>query len=426
MSKEFRHKYPTKRKYTKYHLAEDTVNEVFEKFDDPAWNLTDIATAANIPFQTIQQWFAKYRKDKYYRPGKLIGKHRRYFTEQQEEDIATYIRDNYINPGRAVKRKHLRLIIFRCWQQQDITNRSSTILTKKMFTYKFLNNFCKRHHLSFRTIRGKKRSDVSESEVGNFRLKRQEIFDSFPRNRIANMDETSWHFVFARGHVLAECGTEEVAATLPEDKRASFTTIATILADGSKCKPLFLAQGKTSRCHQQFADMVSETDLFEVFHSPGKNTDDEVMEYYLRLFHGWMNKEPSALFLDQYTSHISESTKRIADELQITLVFIPRSATEMYQPLDRVIFGVLKSSAAAEYDEKFFADDAAFTKSEAADLFVRLWYKLRQSTVLSAWTKTSFEEEEEGEEESMSNSSSSSVFSSSAESSSCISDEEIE
>ena len=48
------------------------------------------------------------------------------------------------------------------------------------------------------------------------------------------MDETSWHFVYARGQALAERKTEEVQARLPEEKRACFTIIATILADGTK------------------------------------------------------------------------------------------------------------------------------------------------------------------------------------------------
>ncbi len=400
MNRVFHHKFHVKRNYNKYHLDEEVVNEVFEKFEDPAWNLSDISRASNIPFHTIQQWYAKYRENKDYRPGKLIGQHKRYFTTEQEEDIVQYIRENYIQPGKGVKRKHLRLVIFKCWQQQDIENRGTQVLTKKMFTYKFINSFCRRHRLSFRTIRGKKRSTISEKEVEEFRKKRAEIFKNFSSDRIGNMDETPWHFVFARGQVLAETGTEEVSATLPEDKRACFTVIATILANGAKCKPLFLAQGKTNRCHQQFSEMESDAQLYEIFHAAGKNTDDDAMEHYLHLYNEWMNNEPSALFLDQYSSHVSENTRRVAEELQITLVFIPKSATERYQPLDRVIFGALKSSAAAEYDDKFFSEDAAYTKSEAADLFVKLWYRLLTSTVMSGWEKTSFEEEESSSESS--------------------------
>ena len=67
-----------------------------------------------------------------------------------------------------------------------------------------------------------------------------------------------------------------------------------------------------------------------------------------------MSNEPCALFLDRYTSHESKSTKAKAEELNIELAFIPTLATDLYQPLDRTVFCVLKSSAAAKYDENNF------------------------------------------------------------------------
>ena len=389
----FRHKDSKKR--IKFYEDKQVVDEVFQKFQETGWTLQEIAKESNIPYSCIQKWHSDYQKDKSYRPGKKLGQHRRYFTKEQEKNVADYLRDNYILPGRGVKRKHLRLILFDCWQQFDIENRGNIILSKKMFTYKFLKQFCKRQKLSFRTIRGKKRSEIDKLEVSRFKQKRDIIFQKYPKNRIGNMDETSWHFVFARGQVLAERGVENVCTTLPEDKRASFTTIATVLADGSKCNPFFLAQGKTIRCHQQFDGMTSDPSTYEIWHAPGKNTDEETMIVYLEKFYQWMHKEPSALFLDQYPSHESENIRQKASELGIELIFIPKSATDLYQPLDRTVFGALKASAASMYDDKFFNEDKAYTKSEAADLFIDLWSKLRKSTVVSGWQKTMDDEEEE-------------------------------
>ena len=393
MRTSFVHTHIPKRKYTKY--QPEVVEEVFQKFGETGWTLMEISQESNVPYPTIQKWFYEYRKDSTYRPGQKIGQHRRYFTKEEEESIASYLRDNYIKPGKAVKRKHLRLILFNAWQQQDIDNRSGATLTKQMFSHQFIKKFCKRNNLSFRMIRGKKRSAIDQKEVEEFTNKRKQIFQKYPKNRIGNMDETSWHFVYARGRVLAERGTEEVDAQLPEDKRACFTVIATILADGTKCNPVFLAKGKTIRSHQQFQEMNSPPDTYELWHSTGKNTDDATMSFYLEKYSEWMSGEPCALFLDRYTSHESESTKAKAEELKIELVFIPKSATDLYQPLDKTVFGVLKSSAAAQYDEKIFEEDTAFNKSEAADLFLELWNDLKTTTVLSGWRKTGCEEDEE-------------------------------
>ena len=56
-------------------------------------------------------------------------------------------------------------------------------------------------------IRGKKRTDFydrDQKEIEEIKNKRKQIFKKYPKNRIGNMDETSWHFVYARGRVLAE------------------------------------------------------------------------------------------------------------------------------------------------------------------------------------------------------------------------------
>ena len=90
-------------------------------------------------------------------------------------------------------------------------------------------------------MRKKKRTEIDEGEVEEYATAYAKIFSLFPWNRILNMDETAWQFVYVRGQTLAERGTEEVDAQLPDDFRKSFTAIATITAAGGKLPPIFLA-----------------------------------------------------------------------------------------------------------------------------------------------------------------------------------------
>ena len=53
-----------------------------------------------------------------------------------------------------------------------------------------------------------------------------------------------------------------------------------------KHPPLFLANGKTDLCHRQFAEMRSDDDKYEIFHSKGGYTDDNAMIHYLELLVG--------------------------------------------------------------------------------------------------------------------------------------------
>lgn len=215
------------------------------------------------------------------------------------------------------------------------------------------------------------------------------------------MDETPFNFVFKTGKVLALTGKEDVDAQLPDDYKKSFTVIASITANGQKFPPIFLAKGTSNVCHRQFDGMESEDSAYEIYHSKGGYTDDASMIFYLKKLHEWMRNEPCVLILDQYSSHISARTKQTAASLNIRLVYIPTSATDMYQPLDKRVFGAVKSAAAKEFNDKVFATQEGFKQAEAADVFIRVWKRLSHHLIMSAWDRND-EEEEECEDESSS------------------------
>lgn len=224
------------------------------------------------------------------------------------------------------------------------------------------------------------------------------------------MDETSWHYCYARSKVLAPKGTEEVPAQLPDDPRRKFTAIATIAADGSKFPPIFIAKGTTESVHSHFAQMMpridplTNTPRYYISHSKGGNTNKDVMLLYLDLVQKWNRKKPCALVIDRYSSHNKEEIIQAALDRQIELIFIPTSGTDQYQPLDIRIFGVMKAKAASEYDKHYAATLRAFTTSEAADVFINCWNKIDPTLIQNAWDiclsrLEISEHEEEGDED---------------------------
>jgi hypothetical protein len=54
---------------------------------------------------------------------------------------------------------------------------------------------------------------------------------------------------------------------------------------------------------------------------------------------------PILLLLDTYSAHRCEVTRTIAELWKIDLLFIPPGCTNLVQPLDRRVFGVLKAHA---------------------------------------------------------------------------------
>ena len=382
----FTRKYNQKRQYSKYHQDSVLVDEVllfFSLNSRTDYTLKELEDQTNIDQKVLSKWRKKYEKDPLYRPESRIGQHRRIFTDDEEKAVADFLRIQFLLPGIILKRSQLQDLLFDCWKSFDVESRSPH--KKNFFSDQFVKGFCKRHRFSFRKIRRKRRSDLDADEVDQFARDLRDVATSYPRHRILNMDETPWNIVLMNGEVLAETGIETVMAVLPDDPRKSFTAIATIGADGSRYPPLFLAKGTTTKSHRQFADMQSDPIKYNVFHSAKGYTTEDVMAHYFALLNSWMDGEACALLLDRFAAHISEKTRAEAARYNIRLVLIPTSGTELFQPLDLRVFGCLKSMARSIYDEDLYRKQTGYTRSEAADVFVKCWNKIPHDVIRKAW-----------------------------------------
>jgi transposase len=67
--------------------------------------------------------------------------------------------------------------------------------------------------------------------------------------------------------------------------------------------------------------------------------------YFAILRHELYREGPLIVILDVYAAHYSPEVREIARLWEIQLVFIPPGYTDKLQPLDRCIFGILKSYA---------------------------------------------------------------------------------
>ena len=66
---------------------------------------------------------------------------------------------------------------------------------------------------------------------------------------------------------------------------------------------------------------------------------------YLKHVHSKFAKNnPCALILDVYPSHWTKNVLQLAGDLNIDLIFVLANGTGQFQPLDRVIYGIIKSN----------------------------------------------------------------------------------
>jgi hypothetical protein len=107
------------------------------------------------------------------------------------------------------------------------------------------------------------------------------------------------------------------------------------------------------------------------------------------------------LICDVHASHRTPAVKELADELNIELIYIPPGATDLLQPLDRKVFGALKSEARRLF--RLLAaknPELKLCKKNTTQTMCDAWNALSAATIASAWEIYSGEEKwEEMEEE---------------------------
>jgi hypothetical protein len=98
------------------------------------------------------------------------------------------------------------------------------------------------------------------------------------------------------------------------------------------------------------------------------------------------NQKEIHLILDMYSVHRSEGSKTVARQLSIQLHFIPPGWTDEPQPLDRYIFGALKSTwrKLFHHHHQFYDDDRT-RKPDAIRFLIEAWESLNADIARKVW-----------------------------------------
>ena len=210
------------------------------------------------------------------------------------------------------------------------------------------------------------------------------IKKEYEPSSILNLDET--YFLVSNPGLksVTRVGTESVPFYIDNDPKLGMTILCTITKDCHKLPLLYIAKGKTKTCEKQYGEFIKENCY--ITHSPSGWTNIGIMKEYLYLISELFNHQPLALLLDQYGAHRNDEVKQLANELEIELVFIPKGTTSWLQPLDRKIFGQMKSTARSLWmSEHITKEDKKDTKVTGAVLAFKSWETISEESIRSAF-----------------------------------------
>jgi transposase len=377
-----------RRPYNRYHAKSAEIEPVcrlLATLPETEYTIREVAKRTGIPENTIGNWRRRIRHDRDWRPRSTrFTENPRLFDDAIEARMATYLHDNFIATGRDLPPSTLRQTLL--FLVQGFI--AEGLLPESAFnfkcSYKFASRFLRRTGLSFRRGRPCRRPELDEDECFEFLVSFYVSVSTHPLSAIVNFDESSWRVVMISGRTVAPRGAETVRRYVNGDVKASFTFFASVLADGTKLPLILLAKGKTERCHKQLGTHPGHQ--HDIWHSPNGWSNAQLVTCYLDWLRAHINAPHIVLILDQFDAHDTLEIHARADELSIELVFIPRGGTGTYQPLDRRVFGALKSKGRAKWMRHAFQNPGAeCTRPEAARLLLESWEELPEACVQSGW-----------------------------------------
>lgn len=378
--------------YNDYSKFEDKIPMVLQRLvNTRRGELVSVSNETGIPYSTISRWHQQLGKNTRFNPlDRKWGLHRRIFTDEEEDSIADYIMINYIQPGRYFTDEDFKEIAYQAWKEKYLPylNSENPEDQKKFREFHcsqgFIHDFKYHHRFSSKIFHIKRRANPNSELEKKFLQEMAELFVKVPHDRILNADETGWK-LFPKGILTwGETGADNLSREGVINDKSQVTILATITAAYTKLPLLFIAQGKTEQVENS---QIGDVGYHWRTHTESGWVTDEAFSFYLHKLREFFDDDaPIHLLLDLYPSHMTESIKSDAEQLNIVLHIIPAGMTDFYQPLDRKIFGVLKAKARKLFRQRHAGDSSIHgTKQEACADMVAAWESLSRYSLVSSW-----------------------------------------
>ncbi|OHS93796.1 hypothetical protein TRFO_13773 [Tritrichomonas foetus] len=339
-----------------------------------------ISKTTGIPYTTILSWKNKILKDNNWRPNKVnFNISKRVFTDDEEIQLINMIQTEYLDKNIFFSDSDFKYKALNYYYQ---TLNKGIDDSEFLCSPTFIADFKKRHEISLRKPHLKRRPDISQIKINEFRYKVLSIMQLNDRSHIINMDETCWQVVNANFFTWAKKGSQTVTVNIHDNVKTSLTAIASIDANGKKLPLMIVGKGKTEKC---LTKLNLPSDVWSHHSESGWATTDIILKYLENLRKLFHDGKEIILLLDIYKSHIADECRLFAESLKIQLVYIPPGCTDILQPLDIRIFGILKGRARRLWRIHQLNNNEPLKKAGAVNILIQAWNSLSEHAVQSSW-----------------------------------------
>ena len=204
--------------------------------------------------------------------------------------------------------------------------------------------FLQRHNLVLR-----QRTSIAQELPANLEEKvvrfRQDVHfvrqnGDFPYHRIANMDETPVFFDTVPSKTVDTRGKKSIKVRTTGSEKRRITAVLSCTSTGKMLPPMIIFKGTTTRCTRGIS---SSNGTVVSYQKKAWVDEHEMMKWITDIWIVYTKKEPSLLFLDSFSAHLTDKVKDTFKRYNTTIVVIPGGCTSVLQPLDVSINKPVKS-----------------------------------------------------------------------------------
>ena len=369
------------RNYARKRAIVDTIFMCFEDSGEVV-RISDLHKKYGVPERTLRRWRQLSKSDRDWRPyhTENRGSHHRIFTDAEENSITEFIVENYFQPGWVFHDEDFKFIAMQAYLEK---HGDDAEFKNFQCSKGFIWDFKKRNKLSSRRAHYKRRP-ATKYDPEKWVAEVKQILETVPHDRVLNADETAWRILPNGATTWAQTGSDNVTLTIRDDEKQTVTVMATVSASGSKFPLMMICKGGPIAERNQLQDIHPHLP----FHTEKGWMNRESFETYLKFIRQqFSDDDPIYLLLDTYTVHKLACVRELAAGLNIHLRFIPAGMTDKYQPLDRRVFGALKSTAKRYiYREMATNPTARIGMPKAIAILIRCWESLSPAVINSAWS----------------------------------------
>ena len=353
----------------------------------PYRTMQELAQRTSIPYETLRSWRKKILADNQWRPGLEKNKDKLIFTVEEEREIYRKVR-SVIDAGGYMPVQMLQMLAIGAYRRK-FRETPEQDRPKHSFSRTWCSGFLARWALSLRRAHTKRRPTIDDEKVCQFYNTMDMAFLQYVRSEVVNVDETTWRVLMNGSLTIARRGQENVECCFSADEKEAITAICAITAAGDKLPVWIVSRGTTQKCEKKFRksphlSRFIATGKLVVTHSENGWVNKKIACDYVNWLFGQM-RENCFLLWDVFSAHRDQEVQDLARELGIGMGYIPAGLTSRHQPLDKRIFGSLKSRARARFDAAHARQEEEPSVILAVRFLLESWNAIDQDEVIKAW-----------------------------------------